>query len=59
MAAATTSKRMTQTEIINQLADKSGMKKTDAKEFSPLWRLSQPAKSKRTANLLYRVSENW
>jgi len=33
MAAATTSKRMTQTEIISQLADKSGMKKADAKEF--------------------------
>lgn len=33
MAAATTSKRMTQTEIINQLAEKSGMKKADAKEF--------------------------
>ncbi|MGI8849985.1 MAG: HU family DNA-binding protein, partial [Pyrinomonadaceae bacterium] len=33
MAAATTSKRMTQTEIISQLADKTGMKKTDAKEF--------------------------
>jgi DNA-binding protein HU-beta len=33
MAAATASKRMTQTEIINQLADKSGMKKADAKEF--------------------------
>jgi DNA-binding protein HU-beta len=32
MAAATT-KRMTQTEIINHLADKSGMKKADAKEF--------------------------
>ena len=33
MAAATTSKRLTQTEIINQLAEKSGMKKSDAKEF--------------------------
>ncbi len=33
MAAATTSKRMTQTEIISQLAEKSGMKKTEAKEF--------------------------
>ena len=33
MAAATTSKRMTQTEIINQLAEKSGMKKSDTKEF--------------------------
>jgi DNA-binding protein HU-beta len=33
MAAATTSKRMTQTDIINHLADKSGMKKADAKEF--------------------------
>jgi DNA-binding protein HU-beta len=33
MAAATTSKRMTQTEIISQLAEKSGMKKADAKEF--------------------------
>ncbi len=32
MAAATT-KRMTQTEIISELADKTGMKKTDAKEF--------------------------
>jgi DNA-binding protein HU-beta len=31
--AATNNKRMTQTEIINHLADKSGMKKTDAKEF--------------------------
>ena len=31
MAAAT--KRMTQTEIINQLADKTGVKKADAKEF--------------------------
>jgi len=33
MAAATTTKRMTQTDIINHLADKSGMKKADAKEF--------------------------
>jgi DNA-binding protein HU-beta len=33
MAAATTLKRMTQTEIISQLAEKSGMKKTEAKEF--------------------------
>jgi DNA-binding protein HU-beta len=33
MAAATTAKRMTQTEIISQLAEKSGMKKTEAKEF--------------------------
>ncbi len=33
MAAATASKRMTQTEIINQLADKTGMKKADAKGF--------------------------
>ena len=33
MAAASTSKRMTQTDIINHLADKSGMKKADAKEF--------------------------
>jgi DNA-binding protein HU-beta len=32
MAAATT-KRMTQTDIINQLADKSGIKKADVKEF--------------------------
>ncbi len=31
--AATTSKRMTQTEIISQLAEKSGMKKADTKEF--------------------------
>ncbi len=31
--AATTSKRMTQTEIISQLAEKSGMKKAEAKEF--------------------------
>ena len=28
-----TAKRLTQTEIINQLADKSGMKKAQAKEF--------------------------
>ena len=33
MAAATATKRMTQTDIINHLADKSGMKKADAKEF--------------------------
>ena len=33
MAAATTKKRMTQTEITNQLADKSGLKKTQVKEF--------------------------
>lgn len=31
MAAA--AKRMTQTDIINHLAEKSGMKKADAKEF--------------------------
>ncbi len=30
---ATTAKRLTQTEIINQLADKSGLKKADAKNF--------------------------
>jgi DNA-binding protein HU-beta len=30
---ATVTKRMTQTDIINHLADKSGMKKADAKEF--------------------------
>lgn len=33
MAAATASKRMTQTDIVNHLAEKSGVKKTDAKEF--------------------------
>lgn len=33
MAAAAAPKRLTQTEIINQLAEKSGMKKADAKEF--------------------------
>ena len=33
MATAATTKRMTQTDIINHLADKSGMKKADAKEF--------------------------
>jgi DNA-binding protein HU-beta len=33
MAAATTKKRMTQTEIVNQLAEKSGLKKAQAKEF--------------------------
>ena len=33
MAATGTAKRMTQTDIINHLADKSGMKKADAKEF--------------------------
>ena len=32
MAAATT-KRMTQTDIINQLAEKSGIKKADVKDF--------------------------
>jgi DNA-binding protein HU-beta len=32
-AAATTKKRMTQTEIVNQLAEKSGLKKAQAKEF--------------------------
>jgi DNA-binding protein HU-beta len=31
--AATTKKRMTQTEVINQLAEKSGLKKAQAKEF--------------------------
>jgi DNA-binding protein HU-beta len=31
--AATTKKRLTQTEIINQLAEKSGLKKAQAKEF--------------------------
>ena len=30
---ATATKRMTQTDIINTLAEKSGMKKADAKEF--------------------------
>ena len=30
---AATTKRMTQTDIINHLAEKSGMKKADAKEF--------------------------
>ena len=30
---ATATKRMTQTDIINHLAEKSGMKKADAKEF--------------------------
>lgn len=33
MATATAKKRMTQTEIVNHLAEKSGMKKADAKEF--------------------------
>lgn len=33
MATTTAIKRMTQTDIINHLADKSGMKKADAKEF--------------------------
>jgi DNA-binding protein HU-beta len=31
--AAASSKRLTQTEIINQLAEKSGMKKSEAKEL--------------------------
>lgn len=31
--AATATKRMTQTDIINQLADTTGIKKADAKEF--------------------------
>ena len=31
--ATTTAKRLTQTEIINQLAEKTGMKRADAKEF--------------------------
>ena len=31
--AATTKKRLTQTEIVNQLAEKSGLKKAQAKEF--------------------------
>jgi DNA-binding protein HU-beta len=30
---AASKKRMTQTEVINQLADKSGLKKAQAKEF--------------------------
>ena len=30
---AASAKRMTQTDIINQMAEKSGMKKADAKEF--------------------------
>jgi DNA-binding protein HU-beta len=30
---AATKKRLTQTEIVNQLADKSGLKKAQAKEF--------------------------
>ncbi len=33
MAAAAAPKRMTQTDIINHLAEKSGVKKADAKEF--------------------------
>lgn len=33
MAAAATGKRLTQTEIINQLAEKAGMKKAETKEF--------------------------
>ncbi len=33
MATAKTAKKMTQTEIINHLAEKTGVKKTDAKEF--------------------------
>lgn len=33
MATAAPKKRMTQTEIVNQLAEKSGLKKTQAKEF--------------------------
>ncbi|CAN5704474.1 HU family DNA-binding protein [soil metagenome] len=32
-AATTTNKRMTQTKIIDHLADKTGVKKSDAKEF--------------------------
>jgi len=31
--AATTAKRMTQTEIVNELADKSGLKKTEVKSM--------------------------
>ncbi|MGI8493716.1 MAG: HU family DNA-binding protein [Pyrinomonadaceae bacterium] len=33
MATAAPKKRMTQTEIVNQLAESSGLKKTQAKEF--------------------------
>ena len=33
MAAAASTKRMTQTEIVNQLADKTGVKKADVKEL--------------------------
>ncbi|MGI8466964.1 MAG: HU family DNA-binding protein [Pyrinomonadaceae bacterium] len=33
MATATAKKKMTQTEIVNHLADKTGLKKAQAKEF--------------------------
>lgn len=33
MATTAAAKRMTQTEIINQMAEKTGMKKAEAKEF--------------------------
>ena len=33
MAATTVKKRMTQTDIVNQLAEKSGLKKAQVKEF--------------------------
>jgi len=33
MAAAATTKRMTQTEIVNQLAEKSGLKKAEVKSM--------------------------
>lgn len=33
MATAAPKKRLTQTEIVNQLAEKSGLKKSQAKEF--------------------------
>ncbi len=33
MATTATAKRLTQTEIINQMAEKTGMKKAEAKEF--------------------------
>lgn len=33
MATTATAKRLTQTEIINQMAEKTGMKKTETKEF--------------------------
>lgn len=51
--------RMTQTEIINHLADKTGIKKTEAKEFFTALAGLAAGEVKTNGEFTLRALENW